>query len=219
METTPYILKEFKAFTTHTKIADVKLLFRETTYSHFPIVEKNQLLGLIPEIDIRSIFEDDKELGNFQDLFQLFFTEEDNNLLEILKIFAANETNLIPVINDKKQYLGYCDLIDILHVYNNTPFLKNEGTVLGIEKNITEYSFSEICQIVESNNGNVLGIFISEADATSVKITLKFFAQDVNDIIQTFRRYNYKVLSKHKEDFYLEDLKERSNYLQKYLNI
>jgi CBS domain-containing protein len=219
METIPYILKEFKAFTTHTKIADVKLLFRETTYSHFPIVENNHLLGLIPEIDIRSIFEDDKELGNFQYLFQLFFTEEDNNLLEILKIFAANETNLTPVINDKKEYLGYCDLIDILHVYNNTPFLKNEGTVLGIEKNLTEYSFSEICQIVESNNGKVLGIFISEADATSVKITLKFFAQDVNDIIQSFRRYNYKVLSKHKEDFYLEDLKERSNYLQKYLNI
>lgn len=219
METTPYILKEFKAFTTHSKIADVKLLFRETTYSHFPVVEKNHLLGLISEIDIRSVFEDDKELGSFQYLFQLFFTEEDNNLLEILKIFAANETNLIPVINDKKQYLGYCDLIDILHVYNNTPFLKNEGTVLGIEKNLTEYSFSEISQIVESNNGNVLGIFISEADATSVKITLKFFAQDVNDIIQSFRRYNYKVLSKHKEDFYLEDLKERSNYLQKYLNI
>lgn len=219
METTPYILKEFKAFTTHTKIADVKLLFSETTYSHFPIVENGHLLGLISEIDIRSIFEDEKELGNFQYLFQLFFTEEDNNLLEILKIFAANETNLIPVINDKKKYLGYCDLIDILHVYNNTPFLKNEGAVLGIEKNIGEYSFSEICQIVESNNGNVLGIFISEADAVSVKITLKFFAQDVNEIIQSFRRYNYKVLSKHKEDFYLEDLKGRSNYLQKYLNI
>ncbi|OGS72161.1 MAG: hypothetical protein A3F91_03160 [Flavobacteria bacterium RIFCSPLOWO2_12_FULL_35_11] len=219
METTPYILKEFDAFTTHTKIADVKLLFSESTYSHFPIVEEGHLLGLIAEIDIKTIFEDEKELGNFQYLYQLFFTEEDSNLLEILKIFAANETNLTPVINDKKEYLGYCDLVDILHVYNNTPFLKNEGTVLGIEKNVNEYSFSEICQIVESNNGSVLGIFISETDPTSVKITLKFFAQDVNEIIQSFRRYNYKVLSKHKEDFYLKDLKERSNYLQKYLNI
>lgn len=219
METTPYILKEFKAFTTHTKITDVKLVFSETTYSHFPIVENGHLLGLISEIDIRSIFDDDKELGNYQYLFQLFCTEENNNLLEILKIFAANETNLIPVINNKKEYLGYCDLIDILHVYNNTPFLKNEGTVLGIKKNVTEYSFSEICQIVESNNGNVLGLFISETNPTSVKITIKFFAQDVNEIIQSFRRYNYEVLSKHKEDFYLEDLKERSIYLQKYLNI
>ncbi|MGV8946320.1 MAG: CBS domain-containing protein [Lutibacter sp.] len=219
METTPYILNEFKAFTKHTKIAEVKLLFSESTYSHFPIVETNHLLGLISEIDIRGIFEDEKELGNFQYLFQLFYTEEENNLLEILKTFAANETNLIPIINTKKEYLGYCDLIDILHVYNNTPFLKNEGTVLSIEKSATEYSFREICQIVESNNGSLLGIFISEADPTSVKIILKFFAQDVNEIIQSFRRYNYEVLSKHKEDFYLEDLKERSKYLQKYLNI
>ncbi|MDF1516680.1 MAG: CBS domain-containing protein [Lutibacter sp.] len=219
METTPYILKEFKAFTTRTKIADVKLIFSETTYSHFPIVEEGHLLGLIAEIDIRSIFEDDKELGDFQYLFQFFFTEEENNLLEILKIFAANETNLIPVINNKKEYLGYCDLIDILHVYNNTPFLKNEGTVLGIEKNVSEYSFSEICQIIESNDGKLLGIFISESDAATVKITLKFYSLEVNKIIQSFRRYNYNVLSKHKEDFYLEDLKERSSYLQKYLNI
>lgn len=219
METTPYILKEFKAFSNHTKIADVKLLFRETTYSHFPIVENGHLLGLISEMDIRSIFEDEKELGNFQYLYQFFFTEEENNLLEILKIFAANETNLIPVINNQKEYLGYCDLIDILHVYNKTPFLKNEGTVLGIEKDLSEYSFSEICQIVESNDGKLLGIFISETYPSSIKITLKFFSQDVNKIIQAFRRYNYKVLSKHKEDFYLEELKERSSYLQKYLNI
>jgi CBS domain-containing protein len=219
METTLYILKEFQAFSTHTKIADVKLLFNETTYSHFPVVEEGQVLGVISEIDIRTIFEDEKELGNFQYLYQFFFTEEDNNLLEILKIFAANETNLIPVINENKEYLGYCDLIDILHVYNNTPFLKNEGTVLGIEKNVAEYSFSEICQIIESNGGKMLGIFISETDTTTVKITIKFYSLEVNKIIQSFRRYNYEVLSKHKEDFYLEDLKERSIYLQKYLNI
>lgn len=219
METTPYILKEFKAFSLQSKIDDVKLLFNETTYSHFPIVEEGHLLGIIAEIDIRTIFEDEKELGNFQYLYQFFFTEEDNNLLEILKIFAANETNLIPVINENKEYLGYCDLIDILHVYNNTPFLKNEGTVLGIEKNVSEYSFSEICQIIESNGGKMLGIFISETDTTTVKITIKFYSLEVNKIIQSFRRYNYEVLSKHKEDFYLEDLKERSIYLQKYLNI
>ena len=219
METTPYILTELKAFTRRTKIADVKLFFNETTFSHFPIVEERLLLGVISEIDIRTIFEDEKELGNFQYLFQFFFTEEDSNLLEILKIFAANETNLIPAINSKKEYIGYCDLIDILHVYNSTPFLKNEGTVLGIEKNVSEYSFSEICQIVESNDGKMLGIFISETDATTVKITIKFYSLEVNKIIQSFRRYNYNVLSKHKEDFYLEDLKERSTYLQKYLNI
>lgn len=76
METTPYILKEFNAFTTHTKIADVKLLFIESAYSHFPIVEEGHLLGLMAEIDIRTIFEDEKELGNFQYLFQFFLRKK-----------------------------------------------------------------------------------------------------------------------------------------------
>jgi len=219
METTPYILKEFNAFTPQTKARDVKSLFNETTFCHFPIVDNKQLIGLISETDMQGIINDEKEIGDFQYLFKLFFAEINHNLLELIKIFAANETNLIPVINEKKEYVGYYDLIDVLHLYNSTPFLKNEGTILLLEKEQRNYSFSEVCQIVESNNGKVLGLFISEANAAIVKITLKFNSQDVNEIIQSFRRYNYKVLSKHKEDFYIEDLKERSEYLQKYLNI
>jgi hypothetical protein len=41
----------------------------------------------------------------------------------------------------------------------------------------------------------------------------------MNDIIQTFRRYNYEILSEHHEDLYINNLKERSDYLDKYLNI
>ena len=110
-------------------------------------------------------------------------------------------------------------MIDILHVYNATPFLNNEGEIILLEKERSNYSFSEVCQIVESNKGPVSGLFISDKNDNTVKITLKFSAPDVNKIFQAFRRYNYKVLSKHKEDLYLEDLKERSNYLLKYLNI
>ena len=61
----------------------------------------------------------------------------------------------------------------------------------------------------------------SETDNSNnfIKITVKFNAQDINEIIQSFRRYDYQVLSQHKEDYFLEDLKDRSDYLQKYLNI
>ena len=40
-----------------------------------------------------------------------------------------------------------------------------------------------------------------------------------NNIIQTFRRYNYEIISEHQEDNYINNLKERSEYLDKYLNI
>ena len=219
METTPYILNEYNAFTLQTKVSEVKSFFKETIFCCFPIVQNNQLIGLISENDIQGIDDNDKSLDNYHYLFNLFFIEDTINLLEIIKVFASNETNLIPVLNSSNQYVGYYDLIEILHIFNETPFLNNEGIVLLLEKEIRDYSFSEVCQIIESNNGKLLGIFISESNATTVKITLKFSSQDVNEIIQSFRRYNYKVLSNHKEDFYLEDLKDRTDYLQKYLNI
>jgi hypothetical protein len=70
-----------------------------------------------------------------------------------------------------------------------------------------------------SNNGKLLGLFISESSIDSIEITLKITLGAMNEIIQTFRRYNYEIISEHQEDNYINNLKERSDYLDKYLNI
>lgn len=78
---------------------------------------------------------------------------------------------------------------------------------------------SQIAQIVESNNGKLLGLFISNVENENVQVTVKITLGAMNEIIQTFRRYNYEIISEHQEDNYLNALKERSDYLDKYLNI
>ena len=106
-----------------------------------------------------------------------------------------------------------------MSLFNNTPFLNEAGGIIVIEKEQRDYSFSEICQIVESNNAKILGVFISKMDGDMVQATIKIGYIGMNAIVQTFRRYNYLVVSNHEEDRFLEDLKDRSNYLDKYLNI
>ena len=88
-----------------------------------------------------------------------------------------------------------------------------------MEKPIADYTMSEVAQIVESNNARLLGFFISEANLDKVQITLKVSLGGLSEIIQTFRRYNYDIISEHQEDKYLNILKDRSDYLDKYLNI
>ena len=78
---------------------------------------------------------------------------------------------------------------------------------------------SQVAQIVESNNGRLLGCFISESLGDKVQITVKISLGGLSEIIQTFRRYNYDIISEHQEDAYLNTLKDRSDYLDKYLNI
>ncbi|PCI10161.1 MAG: hypothetical protein COB73_03995 [Flavobacteriaceae bacterium] len=106
-----------------------------------------------------------------------------------------------------------------MHYFNDTPLLNNEGFFLVIEKGIHDYSFSEIVQIVESADAKLVGVFVSGYKNNMARITLKITTEDINEIIQSFRRYGYGLLTKHKEDLFLEELKDRSDYLQKYLNI
>ena len=63
------------------------------------------------------------------------------------------------------------------------------------------------------------GLFISDSDTDTVEVTLKITTGAINEIIQTFRRYNYEITSEHHEDDYINNLKERSNYLDRYLNM
>jgi len=219
MQTTDYITKDIKALSASDKISKAKKLFKQLTFTHLPVVDNGILLGLIAEADIQTIEEEDKLIKDYNYIFQLFFTDEKTNWFELLKIFALNDSSIIPVIDEHHKYLGYYELTDILHIFNNTPFLNESGVILVISKGVKEYSFSEIAQIIESNEARLLGAFISTIDNENVEITIKLSDHDLNNTIQTFRRYNYSILTSFHIDEYLNTLKERSDYLQKYLNI
>ena len=141
------------------------------------------------------------------------------NWLDVLEIFAKNHTNLVPVLDENNKYVGYYEIEDIMRFFHETPFLKEPGGIIIVKKGVLDYSMGQITQIVESNNGKLLGLFISEADVESVQVTMKITLGAMNEIIQTFRRYNYEIISEHQEDNYINNLKERSDYLDKYLNI
>jgi hypothetical protein len=103
--------------------------------------------------------------------------------------------------------------------FHETPFIKEAGGIIIVKKALNDYSMSQITQIVESNDGKLLGLFVSDSDTESIEITIKVTLGAINDIIQSFRRYNYEIISEHNEDNYINNLKERADYLDKYLNI
>jgi Mg/Co/Ni transporter MgtE len=139
--------------------------------------------------------------------------------LDVLEIFAKNNSNLIPVLNENNTYLGYYEIKDILNFFHETPFLQESGKIIVVQKKTLNYSMGEITQIIESNNGKILGLLVSESDIENTQVTIKISLGIMNEIIQSFRRYNYEIISEHFEDNYINTLKERSDYLDKYLNI
>lgn len=218
MKTNLYIVREIEPFDTTIKVKEAQIHFNELTYTHFPVVKDGVYLGCVSEADIRCL-ESEKELSEYLYTLEGFFAREHDNWLDILESFAQRQSNIMPVLDSENKYIGFFELSDIMNLFNETPFLSEPGNVLIVEKGALDYSFSEIAQIVESNNAKILGSFISEMENDVVEITIKISDSDINNIVQTFRRYSYNIVSNHQEDSFLENLKERSKYLEKYLNM
>lgn len=219
MKISEYITTDISALELSSTVEEAGKMFDMVSYSHLPIVNNQLLIGLISESDIRTLDDQNSILKEYDYLFDHFSIPNTDNWIDILKMFAASDTNILPVLADNNHYLGYYELSDVLHYFNDTPLLSHDGFFIVLEKGEKDYSFSEIAQIVESNAAKLIGIFISGYRDDIVRITLKISADEINDIIQSFRRYGYNLLTKHKEDALLEELKDRSDYLQKYLNI
>lgn len=217
-EITEYITNDFKAIDSQDTISSVQTFFDDLHFSHFPIIEEGIYIGSIAAEDIET-FDFDKKVTDYRFTLEGFFARTTTIWLDVLEVFAKNHTNLVPVLDENNTYVGYYEIEDIMKFFHETPFLKEPGAIIIVKKPISEYSMSQITQIVESNNGKVLGVFISEADGNSVEVTLKISLGAMNEIIQTFRRYDYEIMSEHQEDNYINNLKERSDYLDKYLNI
>lgn len=215
---TNYITNDFKAIDSRESIAVVQEFFDELTFSHFPVVEEEIYIGSIASDDIET-FDSAKKIIDYRYSLERFFARTTMIWLDVLEVFAKNNTNLIPVLDEKNKYVGYYEIGDIMKFFNETPFLQETGRIIVIKKRVLDYSMGEITQIVESNNGKILGLFVSESDTENIQITIKISLGAINEIIQSFRRYNYEIISEHFEDNYINTLKERSDYLDKYLNI
>lgn len=217
-EITDYINNDIKAIDINDSIESVQDFFAELSFSHFPILEDGVYVGSIASDDVET-FDTDKNVLDYRYTLEGFYARTNMIWLDVLEVFARNHTSLVPVLDDANKYIGYYDITDIVKFFHETPFLKEMGGIIIVEKNINDYSMSQITQIVESNNGKLLGLFISNVEVDKVQVTVKITLGAMNEIIQTFRRYNYEIISEHQEDNYLNALKERSDYLDKYLNI
>lgn len=199
-------------------VSEVVQFFEDNTYSHVAIIENDSYLGVLDENDLEQLMADEKIEYYRYDL-STFFVRKDSNWLDVLETFARNKANLVPVLDEEGRMEGYYDLTDVVNIFIDTPFFTEPGGIIVLAKGIKDYSFSEIAQIVESNNTKLIGGFITDSKNDVIQITIKVASANLNEIIQTFRRYNYNILFGNHDDQFLEDLKERSNYLEKYLNV
>ncbi len=143
MNITDYILNEIKPIPLNSSVKTAKKLFDNFQITHFTVVENSVILGSFAHEDIQTIENNSDELVAHTHLLNSFFADEKATVLELLKIFADNDTNIIPVLSEKDEYIGYYDLCDVLDVFSTSPFMIENSETLIIEKQESDYSMAE----------------------------------------------------------------------------
>lgn len=199
-------------------ISDVKSAFKSSGYNHLPVFKKGVFKGSI-NIDDLIDLEPSSTLSDYKYLLEVFYVESHKTNLDLIHEFANHQTNLLPILDLDKRYIGAMKLEDVLDLFGESPFVANEGEVMILRRERSKFSFSEVSQLLETLNARVSGMFVNALTQDYVELTVKVEHQGINEILQTFRRYEYSIVSEHPDDLFAEDLKEHSDYLNKYLDI
>lgn len=192
----------------------------EFRVSHLPIVNNVDFLGLISESDILDFNSASEPIGGHSLNLSRPFVFDYQHTYDVLKVMSSLKLSVIPVLNDKDQYLGLIHLSTLLQHFAEMASMKESGGLLVLELNLHDYSLSEIARIVESNDAKILSLYISShIDSTKLEVTIKINRTDLSAIMQTFNRYNYTIKASFHQSEYVDDLKDRFDSFMSFLNI
>ncbi|PQL93634.1 CBS domain-containing protein [Apibacter adventoris] len=198
------------------KAEDIMLTYK---LSHLPVIsEKKKLLGNISFEIIKNLEKKEVIINHLIELEE-FFLYQSSIIFDSIKIFSDNATNIIPIIDTKENYLGVVLEEDIIEEFATYAVINDFGVYMTLTTPIQKYSISEVANIVESNNGKILGLMVTKIDEETTKITLKIQSENISSIGDTFERFGYHISNKYFEDSKQELLKNRFDHFQRFLEV
>ncbi|MEI8201514.1 MAG: CBS domain-containing protein [Bacteroidota bacterium] len=188
--------------------------------SHLPIINEMELLGLVSESDIYEANAFEESIGGINLKNKNICITHDQHIFDIIAIMHQHQLSLLPVVDDKNNYLGSITLTKCLDAFALLTSADQKGGVIILEINQNDYNLTEISNIVESNDLKILSLFFtSHSDSTKIEVTLKLNRNELGAVLQTFNRYNYQITASYASEEDTDYLKERYDSLMNYLNI
>ena len=192
----------------------------EFKVSHLPVLKNGNFVGVISESEILDKMDLDKSLDELFQHLPRPYANAGDHIYQVLSKIAEFKLSLIPILDENEGYLGCTSVHHLLTLIANTGSIKENGGILVLEMANTDYSMSQIAQIVESNDAKILSSYImSSPESTNIEVTLKLNKIELDRIIRTFERYDYIIKASYQKSSYNEDLKFRYDALMNYLNL
>ena len=195
-------------------------LMEDFKLTHLPLVDGSEYKGLFSESFLLDNDEDDA-LGEFSNQLAKPALFRDQHLLDAFALMTNFKIGLIPVTTPDHLYIGSFGKSALIAAIGSISAVQQPGGIIILDMNPTDYSLTQIAQIIEGNDARILASYISVQPGGSNKIdlTLKINREDLSAIIQTFNRYNYTIRASFHASSEDEEIKRRYEQFMNYLNM
>lgn len=204
----------------HDKIFNAVQLMNDNQVSHLPIDDGEKYAGLISEEELLQSPDDTLELKAISDRLPMIYVNEHEHFLKALQVAVENKLSVIPVVGENKELLGVVGYRDLLKVASDFMNVKEPGGLIVLEIESTNYSFSEISRLVETNDAQITQLnTFTDAQTGMMQITIKINKTEVSDVVATLQRFDYNVKYYFGEELYENELRSNYENLMNYLKL
>jgi len=200
-------------------VSEAKNLFNQQDTKVALVLDAQTFKGLLFEEDLENL-DDDLTLNDIESILKLVYLTSNFSIFDWFKIRSLYDIDNIPLIDDKDfSYLNSIGYEDFIEKFRETGLNVELSSILILKKPTSEFKYSEVFQIAEANGAKIFGSYINFSDQDETEIILNLHHTGLNELLQSYRRYGFDVVSFHDEDLHHETIKTNSEYFSKYLTV
>ncbi|UCD85591.1 MAG: CBS domain-containing protein [Deltaproteobacteria bacterium] len=151
------------------------LLLKDNKIRHLPVVEKDRIVGIVTDRDIRHFIiprKDPKTKGKFN--FQLkdlkvedvmtsdpITVTPDTRIEQVARLMLEHKIGGIPVVDQKRRLVGIVTEEDTMRVFVELLGILESDKRIDVTMDTRPRTFERVCQIIEDHGASVISVGIS----------------------------------------------------------
>ena len=194
-------------------------LMEEYDIQHLAVVNEEKYVGIIGKSDLLDVSETNT-IATTQEFIIPVSVKGEEHFLVALKLMVEKELSLLAVVNEQTELIGIIAITDLMQQLSRFLGTEEKGGLIVLEIARRNFSFGEICRLVETNDALITQCnTMTEPDTGLIIVTLKLNKIEISAIVATFQRYDYTVRYYFGQESYDNELKDNYQHLLAYLNV
>ena len=193
--------------------------FNDCGQNDLPVVDDGKFLGLVFVDQLKGQEKNNDPISLINDQYRAVYVKPEEKMLVALNKITSEGISTIPVVNDKGLMEGVLLSFQLWNEFAVRSSMLGNGGWVVLTMDQRDYKLSEIAHIVESNGMKVIISFVHYYQGIErIDVHLKVDKENVNELVQTFQRFSYKVTDVIQPEKFTDDWEGKFDELMRFFS-